>query len=371
MKGKAKTVFLIITLVLVFSIIFGLYFTLFYGRDKNEIKFNNPSLLVESYVSSLINEDYVRAYQHINLPYNSFVNKDDYIKYIKQKKYYNQLVKYNTITSIDENEALAYIVTLEDNKGNLIKLDINLIERTVNDYRVDESDLYVENFKLTVPKGTKVTIDDMLVNEDALNKSDKYNDIYILPTIAKNNKKFVLENELGSKEMKIYITENTKEKSINIELSNNELKNRAYNYIKETWNEICECYEQDKDVSEVKKYFDESIEESKIKAYYETGLKKISTSVSSLSDFRDFDIVDMVDNPNESNYVTTNDIITLNFGYKLSWNWYNSNSNIFLAEYYMTRYSSIRLKIVGDSFIIYDVVDNGLFTYASQYTRDY
>ena len=37
----------------------------------------------------------------------------------------------------------------------------------------------------------------------------------------------------------------------------------------------------------------------------------------------------------------------------------------------MNRYSSIVLKVKDDSFVIYDITDEGLFNYASQYTRDF
>ena len=370
MKNKMKTILLVLALILLFAIIFGLYFTLFYkDKNSNEITFNNPSNLVKSYVTSLIKEDYARAYKHINLPYNSFVNKNDYIKYISNKDYFKELKKYNKIKDIEEESALSYIVTVQDKDNNIIKLDVNLIERTVNDYRIDESDMYVEKFKLTVPKNTKVTIDGMVASEEVLGKGDKLNDIYILPTIAKNKKKVTLENKLGNKEIELDITDESKEETLKIELTDNDLKNKAYDYIMHTWNDMYADYEENKDVSEIEKYFDEGVSESKIKVYYETGFSKIQTTGTSNSDFRDFDIVDMRDNPNEKNYIDSDEVITLNFGYELSWNWYNRK--IFLNEDHMTRYSSVKLKIVDDSFVFYDIIDSGLFTYASPYTRDY
>ena len=367
MKGKMRIVLLVIALILLFSIVFGLCYTLFYSSD--ELKYNNPRDLVKSYVNSLIKEDYSLSYKYINLPYNSFVNKDDYIKYIKNKGYYGELKNYNKIKNIEEESALSYLVTLVDKKDNSVKLDISLIERTVNDYRIDESELYVENFKLSVPKGTKVTIDGMVANDEVKSRGDKLTDIYILPAIAVNTKKVILENDLGKKEVDLEITSESKDEKIVMELTDNDMKNKAYNYVKDTWNRMYEDFENEKSLEEIKKYFDENVSENRIKNYYETGFNRIQTTGTSNSDFRDFDIVDMRDNPSEKNYIETNDIITLNFGYELSWNWYNRS--IFLHEDHMTRYSSIKLKVVDDSFVIYEVVDSGLFNYASPYTRDY
>lgn len=371
MKSKSRTVFLVFGLILVFGIVFGIYFFIFYNPNKDEIKFNSPSELVESYIKALMNEDYVRAYKHINLPYNSAINKDDYRKYITSKKEYKEINKYNIIKDVEEDEALFFMVTLSDKSNNTVKIEVNLVERTVNDYRIDESDLYVENFKLTVPKNTKVTIDKFQLNSEILIRNGEYDDVYLLPAIAKNKKFVVLENRLGKKEVVLNINDDSKEEKILIEFENDELKNKAYSFIRDSWNDMYNNYYSGIDIAAVKKYFDESFSEEKMKNYYYNGFGRITAGNSSISEYSGYQIVDIIDNVSEKNFVSTDDIITVNFGYELSWYWVNKNAGIKLEQYHMTRYSSIRLKIIGDSFVIYDVVDPGLFTYSSQFTRDY
>ena len=53
---------------------------------------------------------------------------------------------------------------------------------------------------------------------------------------------------------------------------------------------------------------------------------------------------------------------------KWKWKYSGANSSVKMS---MNRYSSIVLRVKGDSFVIYDVSDNGLFNYTSQYTRDF
>lgn len=370
MKSKGRIVLLVIGLILIFSIVFGVYFLLFNDNNK-DIKYNNPRDLVKSYVTSLIKEDYATAYKHINLPYNSFVNKKDYIDYISSKQYYKELKKYNKIKNIEEEDALSYLVTLKDKNNNLIKINVYLIERTTRDYRIDESDMYLEGFKLIVPKNTEVVIDGIRVNDEVYTKSDKYTDTYTLPAIAKNKKNVVLKNRLGSKELLLDVNGESNEEELTIELTNNDIKNRAFDYIKEVWNEMYEHYDDDDDVSSIKNNFDPSVSESKIKSYYESGFDKISAGPSDISRFGNYEIVEVVDNPNEKCLITTDEIITVNFGYELAWDWMNTRARISLSQHNMRRYSSIRLRIVQNHFVIYDVVDSGLFSYASQYTLDY
>ena len=52
MKNKGRIVLLVIGLILIFSIVFGVYFLLFNDNNK-DIKYNNPRDLVKSYVTSL------------------------------------------------------------------------------------------------------------------------------------------------------------------------------------------------------------------------------------------------------------------------------------------------------------------------------
>jgi hypothetical protein len=143
------------------------------------------------------------------------------------------------------------------------------------------------------------------------------------------------------------------------------LVDKAHTYIKDTWNQMYASYLGKENVSDVaSKYFDNSVDINNIDLYYNQSFSKLIGKNE--VDFKMLEVV----NGSSSSLVLTDELIQVNFGYKLAWTHdYSSILTDELRE--MTRYSKIILKYDGASFKIYDVLDTKSFSYNSHYTEEY
>ncbi len=368
-KNKSNLYIILFAIVLFICICSGIYYYIYRSDNSNEIKYNNPRYMVKNYINSLIKEDYTTAFKYLYLPQDSSINKSDFEAFIDSKDSFKN-IKNMRINKLIEKDTLNYQVELIDNNENVLKTDISLIERTIHDYRIDESDLYIENYKVSIPKNSELYISDVLIDKSFISKKSTYEDTYEIPAIAVNKKIFKIVNKLGTEEKEVNVSEEENNKSLSLELSDEELVKKAQDYIKNTWNKLYTEYKNKSNVSKVKIYFDDNMSDEDINKIYKTAFDKITKGRTDIGEFNNYSITSIINNKNEKNYVVTDEIITLNFGYSLSWRWkyVKANSAVNMS---MNRYSSIMLKYKDDEFKIYKVIDNGLFDYASQYTRDF
>ena len=366
-KGFNIKLLIIIAVVFLLAILFCVYIFAIRKEDKG-MPYNNPRKLANLYVESILKEDYSTVIKCIYFPQDTFINKSDIEKYFKEKSYYED-IKGKKITDVVETGYNNYQFVLSDKNDNVFKFNIEVVERTINDYRINEKNAYLEKMKISVPKNTKVYIGDILVEEQLIKEKGEYDDEYLIPGIAKNTKIIKLENKLGSKEYEVLPSEEEKNLELVIELNDEELLNRARSFIKDSWNTMYREYKNGSDVSKIKYLFDEKNTDEVIKKYYKNGFDKISQGTSSSSENINFELTDVIKG-NDTNYVIGDDLIDISFGYKLKWQWhvkgYSSKINKDLR-----RYSGIRLKIDGDTFKIYDVLDTGLYSISNEYMKEF
>lgn len=369
MDKKGNKIILITGIILLCVILFVIYYFFFGSLSRDGIKYNNPKKLVNGYVESLINKDYKESIKYIYLPDNSFVNRKDFEEYIKTKDYYNDIGDME-ISSINSDGSNDFDVILKDKSGGTVEINISCVERTINDYRIDESDIYLKDYLFSVPLGTTVYIDDYEVSKELIAKKTSDQEYYLLPAIAKSEKTFKLVHKLSTKEIVVTPVESNDSYKISIELNNDELKDKAYSFIKSSWNNMWTSYYNKKSIDSVMKYFDEKYTESDVKTYYSKSFKNIRTGLTTIGEFKSYKINNIVDNPNEPSLILNDELIRVNFGYSLNWKWkyLGADSAVRMS---MNRYSTLVLKIKDDSFVIYDIPDVGLFNYANRYTRDF
>lgn len=369
MKDKEKRLkniilFIGLLFILIIIVILGYSF-----RDDGEIKYNNPKKMAVDYVESMTKGDYARAFKYIYLPQDAFVNKGDFEEYIKNNSSYKD-IEGKHISEIVDNEDNTFKISVSDSKGNITRFEISILDRTVNDYRVDESDIFVTDYVMNVPSNTDLYIDDILVDKSMITRKTNNEDMYVLSAIAGTNKKIKLKNSISEKEIEIVPSSENDGTHYKLELNNDELKNKAYAFIKNTWNAMYSEYTKGSKMSVVKKYFDEDVMDSEIKLYYKTGFDKMKKGRTNIGEYNNYSLTKIIDNKDDPNMVLSDELIKLNFGYTLKWRWKYRGANS-AVRMSMNRYSSVTLKVVGDSFLIHDVEDSGLFNYASQYTRDF
>lgn len=367
-KKSNKTLFIILgvvaAIVLITAVVGGIF--LLSGIVGGKANLSKPDSVAKAYVNALIKKDYKEAKKYVYIPEGGFVNDDDYLDFITRQEYTKTVVdkKVESVTELRLASDTAEYSILTKGED---KLDYTVtVPLVLNDgkWYVNETNLYAKDWKLTVPGGTKVTIDGEEVDKKYITGKEGNYDLYVLPAIAKESKHFELKNDLGQLESDITATNDGKTYQIDMEIKNAELVTKAHEFIKKTWNDIITAAAAKKDLSEIRKYFDDSIDTDTINVYYKNMAGMLSESSGKITNLK---MTNVVARKDALNYVSTNDVITLNFGYTVNWTWVFLGNN----NYSMDRYSSVRLKVDGDSFKIYQVTDDKIFSWLNQFTNDF
>ena len=334
-------------------------------------KGSGPMDIAKTYVNNLINKKYSDNYELVYLPDKNYVEKDDYLTFAQTKKEYEKLSNFS-IQSIEEkivkDNDITYNVILSDNGPTTNSMIIKLKKKD-KDWKVEESDFYITDWTIVIPGGTDLYINDVKVDQSLFseNKTKKEKVDVKIPAIYSQEKAFKLVNPLETKTERFTPLKTNSGEEIYLELTDTDLTQKAYDYIKNTWNEMYTSYINGVDVSEIaSKYFDSSMSIESVNTYYKAAFDSITEGTSGYK-YENYNLLEVI-NGKDTNYVLDKDIITINFGYKLSWNWtFSIDSNVRT----MTRYSKIRLKIDGESFKIYEVPDEKFFTWTNSFTHEY
>ncbi len=369
-KKSNKTLFIVLALVAVVILIAAIVGGIFLFKGKGSIvgkaNLSKPDSVAKAYVNALIKKDYKEAKKYIYIPKDGFVNDDDYLDYITRQEYTKEVVDKN-IESVTEvrlaSEQAEYSVLTrgEDKVGYTVTIPLVLND---GKWYINEEKLYTKNWKFSVPGGTKVLIDGEEVDKKLISGKEETFDVYTLPAIAKESKHFAFENNLGKLESDITATGDGKVVKINMELKDEELVTKAREFIKTAWNDMAASALAKKDLSVIRKYFDDSVDSDTINIYYKNMASLYKATASKNKNIR---MTQIIERKGSSNYINSNDIIALNFGYTVNWTWAYLNG----FNYTMNRYSHMRLKVDGDSFKIYQVTDEKIFSWLNNFTKDF
>lgn len=373
MEKKNNKLLLIIIISVIFILILGgaiFFFIMNNGKkDGKQVSFANPESITKEYINDIIEKDYNSALNCVYKEENSCkscVTSDDYKNYLEQKDNFNLNGKIQKIESnISDDTATCTVYLKSEDKGTQI-ITIYL-KKYNNNWLVQEKGLYLKDWKIQIPGDGSLYINGEIVDKKYISGKSGNFDVYTIPSIAQELKTFKVVTDIAESEKEITPTTQNDNYKMQVLIKDEELIGRALNFVKDTWNTMYKEYINGSDVSAVKNYFDSSIDINQINSYYKSSFDSL-TKGSSGYKYVNYNMISIKPRDNENMYVSKNDVITLNFGYVLNWNWeFSEASNLRI----MKRWSSIRLKIVGDSFKIYDVTDEKLFSYSNQYTKDF
>ncbi len=363
-KKKPIALIIILLLVLLAGAGVGAYFLFFNGNGSS------PDKIAKKYIQNLINKKYDENYDLVYIEDNTFIEKNDYSEFAQTTQKYSDITS-KTIEKVDEKlkteKDASYMVNLVNKDKAKSTLEVNL-KQVDGAWKVVESNFYITNWEFITAKGAVVTINGKevprtFIKEDTTLKS--YKEKYSIPAITATKKAIVLKTNIGEYQTDFTPLGSNSQTEFKILLTDTDLANKAFNYIKETWNNIYKDYTNKVDVSEVKeKYFDSSVDINDINKYYTESMKSLTSS-----DNYNYQMIEVIPRDGKENYVFGDDLIYLNFGYKLTWKWALTKTYIWDKD--MTRWSNIYLKVDGDSFKIYLVPDEKLFSWANQFNHDY
>lgn len=372
MEKKNNKLLLIIIIAIISILIIGsvLFFCIL-NKNKlaGQVSFSNPESISKDYIKSILEKDYQRALNYVyteDNSCNSCITAEDYKNYLEKKDNFILSGKIQKVESnISGNSATCTVyLKTEDKETQIITV---YLKKHNNNWFIEEKGLYLKDWSIQVPGDSNLYINETLVDKKYISGSSGNFDVYTIPAIAPEVKLFKVVTDIAETEKEITPTVQNDNYKMEVIIKNEELISRALNFVKDTWNTMYKEYINGSDVSVVKKFFDDSMDINQINSYYKSSFDSL-TKGSSGYKYINYNMISIKKRDNENMYVSKNDVITLNFGYTLTWNWDFSMANELRT---MKRWSNIRLKIVGDSFKIYDVTDTKLFSYSNQYTNDF
>ena len=364
-KKKPIALIIILLLVLLAGAGVGAYFLFFNGNGSS------PDKIAKKYIQNLIDKKYDENFDYVYIIDDTFIEKNDYAEFAKTEKKYNEISN-KKIDKVEEKlkteTDAKYLVNLTASDKSKSSVEVNL--KYVNDkWKVVEENFYIENWEFKAIKGSTVTINGKEVPRTYLEEDLTlvYTEKYRIPAITPTEKTIVAKNNLGETSEQFTPSLDDDIKTFNFALSNTEVVNKAFEYIKNTWNGMYEDMKNNVEISEIKnKYFDESVDIEKVTIYYNDLKSQLKYSD------KNHLMVEVIPRPNSENAVYGNDLIGLNFGYKITWSY---TTGFVSTNHHMTRYSNIMLKLDGDindgSFKIYNVTDEYLFSYVNSFTHQY
>ena len=120
---------------------------------------SGPKGVVEKYVNNLIVKGYGENFALVSIPENHFVETTDYVEFAQKKSDYQGLdgFKVKTIQELSLEETKGMYTVILTNESEMIK-NISVNVENVNGWKVVEDNLFIKDWSIIVPKGTKVTI---------------------------------------------------------------------------------------------------------------------------------------------------------------------------------------------------------------------
>ena len=191
-KRRSKWPFILILIILVVVSLGCIYFYL----DKK----TSPRSFIKEYMEAVSNKDYSSLYNYSSFDGDkTFIRESDYTEALKNIKYLDTVSSYE-IDSIDYKDSYVEVemdVVYETigKKSMTIKLkkadekEYLLFDKwvLVSNNRIDID--VVSDYKITVPKDSSITFNDIEVNKKYLDSSKDTVDVYSLPQVLSSNAK--------------------------------------------------------------------------------------------------------------------------------------------------------------------------------------
>ncbi len=368
-KMDKQTLFRIIAAsVIVLGI--AVYFIFFHKVEKPTDE-GDPKSVTTAYFQYLVDGRYREAIKYVYLPEDSYVTEDDYFMFTQSNSNFKDIlgngIKDIRKTSKTETKAV-YIVSLNNDRDYTVNLDM----LSDGNWRVIVEDLYLENWKVEVPGSSKLYIDGSLVPKSLSKANDKGHDVYTIPAIGPYKKEFKVETSFDELTKKFEVAGSNSGEEIKLELKKEDEINSALAYIKEMWNGMYKDYVDgtpNKDV--LVKYFDTNFKEADMKTAFKENFDKLSGIGNKQYTYKDVEMESVIVNPDKKQMIEGNNVIRIEFGYKLNTTVdyiYEGSKDVTKS---MTRYSSIKLTKTNDGYRINEITDDKLFNYLKYTVQEY
>ena len=338
--------------------------------------------VVKSFVDAIKAKNYDAIIQCLNIDADkSFVSAED-IEFALPRSSFADLADdsikdstadFSSSYQTGDDHTTVTVVCKKDDK-EVANTEIKTILNDKNEWKIDTNDFYYQNYSFRTPGNVEVSVNGKTVDKEFISKS-KTGGLgtscdWTLPYVGKKEAKIKLTCANYTFETSLTTTENntladkgedTYKVFYDIEADEQE---KIFKSIKDTWNAMYKDWLAGKNANDLLNGYLSDDADPDIATRIIDGFKSMSDQGSNGND--KFNMVTVQARPDGSVQYITDELIGVNFGYKLSWHYKLADWN-----QDMTRFSSIILKKTDKGYKIYKLIDEGLFTECNNFTKDW
>lgn len=339
----------------------------------------NPKTIANNYIKATVNQDGDKLYKYLEIEGDdTFISKDIFKELLKNSNADSKKVENYKITEVQYSDekltaTVKFTYTVEGSASEKTS-SINLSKQKnkkfliFDNWKVKDtsiSSVTVENYKIKVTKGSKVTFAGVELTDKYLDKDDSTTklDVYKLPVVFKSKTtiKTVLTNGLEIEET---VTPSTYAHTVDLDEDNLTAANKekVTSKIKESLTTIYTSAIAKKTFSEIKSNFEyNQLDLTDLETSYTDFLSSLESSTNTLTSitFKDISIYDL--SLDEDGNIEVK--VKANFDYTVSYtNFSNETTTHDDTDYY---YITAVLNYNNGSYYLVNI--NNLKTYFSRY----
>lgn len=350
--------------------------------NEKAVKTSKDVDVVRSFIDAIKAKDYASVIQCLNIDADkAFLSNED-IEFALPRSSFADLtdesvqdatVDLSSSYQSGDDHSVVTAACMKDG-AEVAHIQINTVLNDKNEWKIDTPDFYYQNYSFRTPGKVAVTVNGKTVGPEFVSKSNTGGFgtacDWTLPYVGKKGVNVKLTCPNYTIEKSLPTTENNELASngedtyklfYDVETAE---QDKIFTYIKDTWNAMYKDWLDGKNANDLLDSYLSSDADPNIAIRIVDGFKSITDQGSSGND--KFNMVAVQARPDGTVQYITDDLILVNFGYKLAWHYkladWNQN---------MTRFSNIILKKTDDGYKISQLTDEGLFNYCNNFTSDW
>lgn len=332
---------------------------------------SNPKKVVEKYLEAVVDKDWEKAYDMLEVNESDFLNEEAYVKMMESKKG-QTITNYKIYTDFStiEKDAIAttvyYGYTVSGQSGEF-NGELQLIKQKEKHMlffeRWEVSEKYAENSYVVAPEGTTVTVDDIELDPETAKEYDDTYVQYTIPTMFYGTHKVKSTSDIFEdvetewtvdySEAYCYVDRGEIKESVIEDLTTQ---------IEEMVSEVYAKGYEGKDFSEISTYFsdDKSVQDS-AKGYYDN-MKDDFVVNESGEGFKKFSITDIEANLDYNSGTSCQFEVDFDFDYeKTELDWWTNEMKTKTGS--SSEDLSVNVDLVDDEWIVTYIYIPSIYVY--------
>lgn len=335
---------------------------------KKKKQASEAGKVATEFIEALMVEDYEVAVERMMFGKDGiFVDADGVAWYLPRTDLRDIVGMDGKVIDIVEGEGtsskkIEVTVATDDGAEQTVELLCSLNDN--NDYKINVLEMYIEDWKVRVPRNSVLYIDGKEVSKNYIERKDGLYDVYSIPAFIRRETEIkIVSDGFGEYTTTVMPKEASEEEFVKFWIDGEEAQ-AILDEFKDIFNKLITSYAEGKSVSDVRSFFSDSMDEAMVEMIYNDNIGKGFYSNGENSNIVITDIIPNYDK-DAGIFPRSDKVVVVNFGFTATWN------HRLLGERMMKRYSKIALERTDDGYKIYELLDDSLFRYLNFLSKEF